>query len=144
MCCAQAIMDQPLKRGEQPPGQNTLPTDRDDLESGIQVQDLSNGAEEAKNELDEVREILAQLRKWHNWDVNSRQSLRKYLLNIMFPRRPPRPSPEELKRLAKFFFPVRGSLIATVCDYGDGRFEDFETCIDQIDPSWFILYLFCD
>ncbi|KAL6714173.1 hypothetical protein ACLMJK_008667 [Lecanora helva] len=105
-----------------------------DLESGGQE---INGdeVEQAINELDEVRRILEDLRSWKNWETRRRQSLRSYLLSKIFPIRPPCPPPNELRRLARFFFPPRASLRATVCDYGEGRFERRE--VKTIKRSFF-------
>ncbi len=91
--------------------------------------------ENARANLTKVREILARLRKWREWELERGHSLRKFLLSKIFPRRPPCPSLPELKQLATFIFPPRASLKATVCDYGEGRFHRFELPISIIGPG---------
>ena len=98
----------------------------------------------APSDLDRVRGILDRLRKWHTWELCRQQSLRKYLLGKTFSRRPPCPSLQELRQLAVLFFPPRGSLLATVCEYGEGYFKRRDIPISDIksgEPSPLILRL---
>lgn len=106
-----------------------------DLESGARLGNINIEIDDAKDTLAKVREVLDRLRKWHDWELRRRHLLRKHLLSIVFPRRPPCPSRDELKQLATFFFPSRASLIANICDYGEGRFQRSETPISKIEPG---------
>ena len=107
------------------------------LKPEAKFKDTTIEIEQAKSELGEVREILNRLRKWHDWEIRRRQSLRRFILSKVFPKRPPCPLHAELKRLATFFFPFRSLLKATVCDFGDGRFERTEITVSHLEPCTF-------
>ncbi len=58
-----------------------------------------------------------------------------YLLSIIYPVRPSRPSHAKLRELALFFFPPRATGIKVeICDYGRGRFERCTTTVDKLEP----------
>lgn len=97
-------------------------------------EDIATEICDASVRLDKVREILGRLRKWHSWETERQQSLRRYLLRSLFPRRPACPSHDELKDLATFFFPLRKLLQVTVCDIGNERFERHDTIIGDLEP----------
>ena len=105
-----------------------------DLESGAKSQD-TNEIDHAKDDLVHVRKTLEKLRLWHSWGVERDNSLHSFLKSKVYPNRPPYPPVEELKRLATFFFPPRAKLIATVCDYGEGRFERHESSLALLWPG---------
>ena len=107
-----------------------------DLESGAKYRNV-NEIDHAKDELGQVRETLDKLRLWHDWGVRRSQYLHSNIKSKIFPNRPPCPPFEELKRLATFFFPPRAKLIATVCDYGEGRFERHESNLALLWPGQF-------
>ena len=102
----------------------------DDMKHPAELKSITTEVENASADLDEVRSTLNNLRKWHDWELRRRESMRKYLLSKVFPRRPPCPSHEKLKQLATFFFPPRASLTATICVYGEGKFNrsEFDIC----------------
>lgn len=97
--------------------------------------DSVNEVDEANDTLTTVRQTLDRLRRWQKWGVRRQKSPRWYLLSLLYPRRPPCPSPLELRRLALFFFPPRAiGVQVEICDYGEGRFERRAITIDQLGP----------
>ena len=123
----------------QPQRVPTLPLD---IEQGIvdghverHIEDANNEVKDANSTLATVRGTLDRLRAWHDWDVRRQQSLKWYILSRIYSRRPPCPSKEELRSLALFFFPPRGTgLKVEICDFGDGRFERCDRSIDTLEP----------
>ncbi|KAL8898273.1 MAG: hypothetical protein Q9207_006790 [Kuettlingeria erythrocarpa] len=80
--------------------------------------------DEAHNKLAIVRETLDQLRRWHGWGVRRQQFIKWYLLSIIYPVRPSRPSHSKLRELALFFFPPRATGVKVeICDYGQAWYE---------------------
>lgn len=99
------------------------------------VGDVHIEVEDANMELANVRQTLDRLRKWHNWGVRSRQSLKWYLWSRIYHKRPPCPSHDQLRQLALFFFPPRATAVKVeICDYGDGRFRRYDTTVDNLVP----------
>ncbi|KAL8788395.1 MAG: hypothetical protein Q9195_007313 [Heterodermia aff. obscurata] len=87
----------------------------------------------AREEWDQQRRVLRRLKAWHDWDENCHKSLTNFLMSkIGYPRRPSRPTHNELHQLALFYFPRRAKLKVIVCDYGDNRFER-RNLQDQVD-----------
>ena len=89
----------------------------------------------ANKTLTSVRETLDRLRRWHDWGVQRETSLSWYLFSKLYPRRPPCPSQDDLRRLALFFFPPRNTGIKVdVCDFGHNRFETCSTTLNEVEP----------
>ena len=85
--------------------------------------------------LEEHRQVLEKLRAWRDWEKAPQGSLLSFPRKKLLSKRPPRPGSEDLQSLAKFFFPPRGSLKASICDFGPGNGpeeiferEDIEIC----------------
>ena len=101
----------------------------EDDETHSEVREESHRSEETleviftKHELQRQREVLDRLRLWHNWEQERQRSLKAFLLSKIYPKRPPCPSGRELLSLAKYYFPQRASLKATVCDFGHEKFH---------------------
>lgn len=111
------------------------PDGRSDSASEQIPKNTINEVDEAHSKLAIVRETLDQLRRWHKWGVRRQESLRWYLLSIIYPVRPSRPSHSALRELALFFFPPRATGIKVeICDYGEGRFERRAITIDKLEP----------
>lgn len=78
--------------------------------------------EAAKKVLEGQRVVLARLRAWHQWEVDNRKSLFKYILSKLgYLRRPRCPDDADLVSLGTYFFPPRSLLKVTVCDFGHER-----------------------
>ena len=113
----------------------------DDQEAAIEVQHpLQSSSHPLKqyfmSELEKQRAVLSQLKAWHNWDDARHESLRHFLLDLFrLTRRPKCPQNNELLSLARYYFPVRAEQKATICDFGDGRFETFEQTLPDINAS---------
>lgn len=82
------------------------------------------------------REVLSKLKAWHDWEKPHQGSLISFLRKKLFSKRPRCPSGDELQSLAKFFFPPRGTLKASICDFGcEGmKFERQSVEIDDLNP----------
>lgn len=94
----------------------------------------------ACEQLNLQRRILRRLKAWHDWDENRHKSLRNFLLSkVGYPRRPPRPGNEELRRLAFYYFPPRSKLKVIICDYGDHQFDRFEVELGVIKSGMFLV-----
>ncbi|KAL8722754.1 MAG: hypothetical protein Q9225_000815 [Loekoesia sp. 1 TL-2023] len=88
-------------------------------------------------ELSKHRAVLKRLRAWHDWDQARRESLLSFVLSkLKIRRRPACPHEQELLSLALYYFPPRAELRATICDFGNGRFERFEQNLGKIDNLW--------
>ena len=91
----------------------------------------SRRVEDIKEELKPQREVLARLRLWHAKEDRRRKSFIQSRLSRLWPVLSIRPSNNELRSLVAFYFPPYELLSATVCDFGEGRFERFKTNIDD-------------
>ena len=95
----------------------------DELEKpSLLHQQRMSRTEAAKKVLEGQRVVLARLRAWHQWEVDNRKSLFKYILSKLgYLRRPRRPDDADLVSLGNYFFPPRSLLKVTVCDFGHER-----------------------
>ena len=87
--------------------------------------------------LGQQREVLDKLRAWYQWDRTRDRSVLASFQRKIFSKRPSRPSEREVEGLAKYFFPPRGSVRASICDFGHGeeahqRFKRLDVDITQI------------
>ena len=80
----------------------------------------------------EISQVLSDLRAWHNWEEGRQFSPFSFLRKKLLSKRPPCPSIDKLQPLVEFYFPPRGSLKASICDFGDGKFEKNEVAIDHL------------
>ncbi len=85
-----------------------------------------------KEELKPQREVLARLRLWHMREDRRRKSFIQTQLSRFWPVLSIRPSNNELRSLVAFYFPPHELLSATICDFGEGRFERFKTNVDNV------------
>lgn len=92
----------------------------------------SRRVEDIKEELKPQREVLARLRLWHAKEDRRRKSFIQIRLSRLWPALSIRPSNNELRSLVAFYFPPYELLSATICDFGEGRFERFKTNIDDV------------
>lgn len=92
----------------------------------------SRRVEDIKEELKPQREVLARLRLWHAKEDRRRRSFIQIRLSRLWPVLSIRPSNNELRSLVAFYFPPHELLSATICDFGEGRFERFKTNIDNV------------
>ena len=92
----------------------------------------SRRVEDIKEELKPQREVLARLRLWHAKEDRRRKSFIQIRLSRLWPVLSIRPSNNELRSLVAFYFPPHELLSATICDFGEGRFERFKTNIDDV------------
>ena len=92
----------------------------------------SRRVEDIKEELKPQREVLARLRLWHAKEDRRRKSFIQTRLSRFWPVLSIRPSNNELRSLVAFYFPPHELLSATICDFGEGRFERFKTNIDNV------------
>ena len=98
-------------------------------------------------ELETQRGVLKKLKAWHQWDLDRYKSLSRFLMSKAgFPRRPIRPTPDQLSSLTAYFFPPRSSLRVIICDFGEERFErsdvelgDIQQCKSLFSPQWDVL-----
>ena len=94
----------------------------------------------AMSQLERQREVLSRLKAWHDWDENRHKSLKKFLLSKAgYPRRPPRPSAEQLVNLSLYYFPLRTRLEVIICDYGHDRFDRSELELGKIENGMFLI-----
>ena len=68
--------------------------------------------------LEQQRNVLNKLRAWHQWDVAGDNSILASFRKKFFSKRPLCPSEGEVESLAKYYFPPRGSVKASICDFG--------------------------
>ena len=92
----------------------------------------SRRIEDIKEELKPQREVLARLRQWHIREDRRRQSFIQTQLSKFWPVQSIRPSNNELRSLVAYYFPPHELLSATICDFGEGRFERFKTNVDNV------------
>ncbi len=92
----------------------------------------SRRIEDIKEELKPQREVLARLRKWHITEDRRRKSFIQTQLSKFWPVLSIRPSNNELRSLVAYYFPPHELLSATICDFGEGRFERFKTNVDNV------------
>ena len=113
----------------------------DVLRPGISAKELldfqrhkatSRRVEDIKEELKPQREVLARLRLWHAKEDRRRKSFIQIRLSRLWPVLSIRPSNNELRSLVAFYFPPHELLSATICDFGEGRFERFKTNVDDV------------
>ena len=86
-------------------------------------------------ENDSQREVYRRLKKWADTKY---QGSKDSLLSWVIPsyRRPFPPHVEELKSLARHYYPPRSELKCHVCDFGEGRAEHSEIDLGQIEELW--------
>lgn len=89
--------------------------------------------EKTRQQLRRHLEVLARLRTWRDWESDRQVSLRRFLLSRLYSKRPPCPTHQDLRDLAEYFFPLRDSIRVSICDFGEGRFERYETTVGQIE-----------
>lgn len=95
--------------------------------------------------LNSQRAVLKRLKAWHQWEIDRYKSLGKFLVSKAgFPKRPIRPSNDQLLSLATHFFPPRWSLKVIVCDFGDGRFERCEIELINVKKCKSLSCFWCD
>lgn len=78
------------------------------------------------------------------WKETQYKGWKEYLLSWAFPqyREAPQPDPEELKSLARHYYPPRAEIKCHVCDFGDGRAEHKVVDLGQLEehlvvkPDW--------
>ena len=92
----------------------------------------SRRIEDIKEELKPQREVLARLRQWHVREERRRKSFIQIQLSKFWPLLSIRPSNNELRSLVAYYFPPHELLSATICDFGEGRFERFKTNVDNV------------
>ena len=88
---------------------------------------ISRRIEDIKEELKPHREVLARLRSWHHWERTHQGSFMRF-----WPKLHRRPGSTELQSLVAFYFPPHELLSATICDFGEGRFERFKTSVSNV------------
>lgn len=83
------------------------------------------------------REVLQRLRKWADTDW---QGALPYFFGWAIPayRRAPLPHVEELKSLAKHYYPPRSELKCHVCDFGQGRAEHTLVELGDLEEYWVV------
>ena len=83
------------------------------------------------------QEVLQRLRRWADTD---HQGIVPYLFSWAIPsyRRAPLPHVEELKSLAKHYYPPRSELKCHVCDFGEGRAEHKEVDLGDLEEYWVV------
>ena len=88
-------------------------------------------------ENDHHREILQRLRRWADTDL---QGFLPYFFSWAIPsyRRAPLPHVEELKSLAKHYYPPRSELKCHVCDFGQGRAEHKMVELGDLEEYWVV------
>ena len=92
----------------------------------------SRRIEDIKEDLKPQREILARLRQWYIREDRRRKSFIQTQLSKFWPVQSIRPSNNELRSLVAYYFPPHELLSATICDFGEGRFERFKTNVDNV------------
>ena len=92
----------------------------------------SNSKENTTEASFSIPEVLLELRAWHDWKEDRQVSPFSFLRKRLLSTRPPRPSVDKLQFLVESYFPPRGALKASICDFGDGKFERNEIAIDHL------------
>ena len=77
-------------------------------------------------------------RRLKNWADSELRGAKEWLYSWVLPsyRRTPLPHVEELKSLARHYYPPRAELKCHVCDFGEGRAEHTVVDLGQLENYW--------